>query len=107
MVWYAIIWIIFCFVIASVAKSRFDRDYTSWLLISLFASPLLGILALFMIGVNGKKCPQCAETIKQDAKICKHCGHKFIDDKNERMNLVDKILAKQDAKKSEAQNEEK
>jgi hypothetical protein len=24
-----------------------------------------------------KKCPMCAETVKLEAKICKHCGHKF------------------------------
>jgi hypothetical protein len=26
-----------------------------------------------------KKCPQCAETIKKAAKVCKHCGHQFSD----------------------------
>ncbi|MBM4287149.1 MAG: hypothetical protein FJ135_03185 [Deltaproteobacteria bacterium] len=24
-----------------------------------------------------KKCPMCAEMIKYEAKVCKHCGHKF------------------------------
>lgn len=24
-----------------------------------------------------KKCPQCAEVIKLDAKMCRHCGHQF------------------------------
>ena len=24
-----------------------------------------------------KKCPECAELIKKDAKVCKHCGHRF------------------------------
>ena len=24
-----------------------------------------------------KKCPQCAEKIMPDAKVCKHCGYKF------------------------------
>ena len=27
-----------------------------------------------------KKCPMCAETIKYEAKLCKHCGHKFSEE---------------------------
>lgn len=42
---------------------------------------LLGPLAFLMYAVSGvsrgeknKKCPHCAEWIKEEAKICKHCG---------------------------------
>jgi len=27
-----------------------------------------------------KNCPMCAETIKYEAKLCKHCGHKFSEE---------------------------
>ena len=42
---------------------------------------LLGPLAVLMYFVSGvtrgdatRKCPQCAESIKAEAKVCKHCG---------------------------------
>lgn len=28
------------------------------------------------------KCPDCAETIRPDAKVCKHCGYRFADVEN-------------------------
>lgn len=41
---------------------------------------LLGPLAVLMFAVSGvskggeqKKCPHCAEWIKPEAKVCKHC----------------------------------
>jgi uncharacterized membrane protein YdbT with pleckstrin-like domain len=27
-----------------------------------------------------KRCPQCAEDVKFEAKVCRFCGHKFVDD---------------------------
>jgi predicted amidophosphoribosyltransferase len=31
-----------------------------------------------------KKCPDCAEYIKLEAQVCKHCGHEFSEDEVER-----------------------
>lgn len=93
-----IMWTVLSIAVASVAKSKFDRNYTGWLLVSFFTSPLIGIVALLLAGTNGKKCPECAETIKLDAKVCKHCGYKFQDDRRQRLDLVDKILAEKTEK---------
>jgi hypothetical protein len=48
-----------------------------------------------------KKCPDCAEYIKLEARVCKHCGHRFSDEEVERQ--VDK---KRKAVEDEQQNEE-
>lgn len=46
---------------------------------------LLGPLAFLLFFVSGitkddqmKKCPHCAEFIKVDAKVCKHCGRDVV-----------------------------
>jgi len=33
-----------------------------------------------MLEVDEKKCPQCAETVKAEAKVCRFCGHSFNSD---------------------------
>jgi hypothetical protein len=36
------------------------------------------VTAIFMSrSVSGKRCPQCAETVKTEAVVCRYCGHKF------------------------------
>ena len=30
-----------------------------------------------MMAEQTKKCPKCAELVLADAKVCKHCSHKF------------------------------
>jgi hypothetical protein len=31
------------------------------------------------VAVDSKTCPACAEDVKLAAQVCKHCGHKFVD----------------------------
>jgi len=35
-----------------------------------------GVLLLALLG-RSKKCPDCAELVRADARVCKHCGHRF------------------------------
>jgi hypothetical protein len=39
------------------------------------AAPLISRLKGEVEG--GKKCPDCAETVRGDATVCRFCGHKF------------------------------
>jgi len=74
----AIGWLILGALFGAVAAER-----KGWnLAVGILAGALLGILApllFFLSGITGGdpanvKCPFCAEMIKAEARICKHCG---------------------------------
>ncbi len=90
-----VIWIICGAVTAIIAASK-GRSGAGWLMIGL----LLGIFGVILVAcmpavpkeavatspnfaasqaVNQqtKTCPDCAETILVNAKVCKHCGYRF------------------------------
>lgn len=85
-------WIIFA-VILGIAASNRGRSGFGWFLIGALLSPLIGFILLFVIpnlipeqqkalkaeqaAANSKKCPQCAETVKKEAKICRFCQFDF------------------------------
>jgi hypothetical protein len=83
-----IVWV--CFGIAgAVVGSNKGRSGCGWMLIVLILGPVGLLLALVMPKNeiqsernelekgSVKKCPDCAELVKYDAKVCKHCGKKF------------------------------
>lgn len=92
---------------ATIAANK-NRSVLGWALIGFFFS-LLGFLAVLMVSeveeegetsksrkehfptIKGfdpdehdKKCPDCAEYIKLEARVCKHCGHEFSDEEVEK-----------------------
>lgn len=74
---YVIIWVLCGFASAMVASSK-GRSASGWFFMGLIFGPF-GILFALFSGKEGpdeneKKCPFCAEFVKREAVVCKHCG---------------------------------
>jgi hypothetical protein len=79
---YVIYWLLFGMVAAIIANSK-GRSGCGWFLLGM----LLGPFSLVVVALSSKKvgqevpspkthlvCPDCAELVKKEARICKHCG---------------------------------
>lgn len=84
---FIVFWII-CGGIAGYIASERGGDPVGGFMAGALLGPLGIVVACFMgtdkererkkvaIG-ESKKCPRCAELVKRDALVCKHCGHEF------------------------------
>lgn len=82
------IWAFFA-VLVGVLGASFGRNGFGWFLLSLLLSPIIGAIALLIVGRAvteesraGRRsqiqCPECKERILSDARVCKHCGHRLL-----------------------------
>lgn len=60
-----------------------NRDRDGWFIIGLFLG-VFGFIAALLVDeleIPGKpaekKCPDCAELVKKDARICRYCKYEF------------------------------
>lgn len=81
-------WAFLALLIGALASS-FGRNGFGWFLIALVLSPLIGGIALLIAGRKDEspslrtrgptmKCPECREEVLQEARVCKHCGHRLL-----------------------------
>lgn len=78
---YLLAWICFGIACAKIAASK-GRDAVGWFFLGALLGPF-GLIFALLAGKEGaakgeRKCPFCAEFIKAEARVCKHCGRDLV-----------------------------
>lgn len=100
------VWILFSIAVGVLASNR-GRSGIGWFLFSLLLSPLIGLIFCLVCKdlsneksdqqpneKTHRKCPKCAEFIKPEASVCKHCGAEVIPDLDyvKRIESAEKVI---------------
>lgn len=72
MLWF---WLLFGMLIGAHAATKRGFSVITGLLVGM----LLGLFAplMYLAAPHGRKCPYCAEWVKKEASVCRHC-HKSL-----------------------------
>ena len=83
------IWLALAIAVAILASNR-GRSSAAWFLLSLVISPpIAGVFLLVSKNLaeareagptpeTHVRCPDCAELVRNEAKVCRHCGCKLV-----------------------------
>lgn len=108
-----IAWLALCGVAAYIVANK-GRSGVGVFFLSLFLSPLVGIIVAFSLSPNvekvavaqgKKKCPNCAEFVQPDAKTCRFCQHSFVEEEAEWARLKAEREAEREAERARQQAE--
>jgi len=63
-------------IVVGIAASVRGRNGVGWFFLAVAITPLIaGLLVLVLPDANySRKCPFCAELVRREAVVCKHCG---------------------------------
>jgi len=83
---WVVLWLGFS-ILAGVVAANKGRSAIGFFFLALLLSPLVGLIAALVVAENRNeiekqqlergdmvKCPFCAELVRSEARICKHCG---------------------------------
>lgn len=90
-------WVIFSMVVGFIASSK-GRSAFGFFLLAIFLSPIIAGIIVLAVQNNSPaavaaretatatavsprthtKCPDCAELVLKEAKVCKHCGCRLV-----------------------------
>ncbi|MES2572965.1 MAG: hypothetical protein V4710_23280 [Verrucomicrobiota bacterium] len=85
-----VVWLLLCFLASTIADKK-GRSGIGIFLLSVFLSPLVGILVTLILSPNTKvirdrqlatgslkQCPYCAELVQMAAILCPHCRQELV-----------------------------
>lgn len=82
-------WFLFSLLVG-VLGARMGRNGFLWFVLSVLISPVIAAIILLVIGRAVEadpnrptpdthvSCPDCAELVRNEARVCKHCGCKLV-----------------------------